>query len=266
MSTIWVEGEWKKHHEPVHSIHDRIRLGECVFSTILVVDNRPQFWNPHMDKLSAHLKIMGLPFKYAREELLQTAEELLHKNNAQNGHYALNIFVTGGVGGNGIKDPETRDPKFSMRTLSLPSEFPPIHAAIAQSVRRNEGSPLSQIKCGNYGENILASREAASKGANEAILLNNKDRISCASVASVIMQKDGKLYTPPLSEGAQGGITRKAAIEKLGAIEQALTPDDLFAADGVYCANSLRGCMALLSLDGKDLPQPTLIPKDFHLE
>ena len=146
------------------------------------------------------------------------------------------------------------------------SAFPPVNAIIAKSVRRNEGSPLSQIKCGNYGENILAVYEAQEQGANEAILLNNQGRVTCASVASVFAVLGGALYTPPLSDGAQGGVTRRTLIERYGAVEKSLSSEDLFQSEGIYLANSLRGVVPVVSLDGRACPAPSLsIPADFHL-
>ncbi len=263
---IWVDGNFLSDDAKIYDINDRIRLGECVFSTILVIDGKPQFWNAHMQKLESNLGVIGFSSEFDSNTLLQAAQELLQQNTATTGRYALNIFVTGGAGANGIREPETRQTHTAIRALPVPAQFPPIHAIIAQNVRRNEGSPLSQIKCANYGENILATREAAAKGANEAILLNNAGNIACASVAAIIMQKGSKLFTPPLSDAAQGGVTRRRAIEKLGAIERSLTPEDLLQSDGLYCVNSLRGCMPVLSLEGQDLPAPTLIPKDFHIE
>ncbi len=266
MSIIWLNGEFLDENAPIYKIHDRIRLGECVFATILVIDGAPQSWDAHMQKLESHLAVIGFASEFDSKQLLHAAQKLLQQNNFENGRYALNIFVSGGAGGNGIKPPESRETQTAMRALPVPSTFPPIHAIIADSVRRNEGSPLSNIKCASYGENILAAREAAEKDANEAILLNNAGHICCATVASVFMVKDGKLYTPPLSDGAQSGVTRKRLIEELGAIEKSLTPDELLNSDGVYLANSLRGCMPVISLNGKTLPQANLIPKDFHLE
>jgi branched-subunit amino acid aminotransferase/4-amino-4-deoxychorismate lyase len=267
MSIIWHNGQWKDENEAIWNAHDRVRLGECVFGTVLCLDGRLIRGTLHMDKLFNHLKVIDFEIPYDKETLLETAQTLLQKNAFTAGHYAFNIFVTGGPGGNGIRPPEARHPQITMRALPCPSNFPPIHAIIAQNVRRNEGSPLSQIKCANYGENIIALKEAQQRGGNEAILLNNAGNITCASVASLFIVKDGRLYTPPLSAGVQSGVTRKTLIERYNAQEKNLTEEDLAKSDGIYLANSLRGVKPVVSLNGQTMPKPSLtIHKDFHLE
>ncbi len=257
MSIYWHNNSFTD-NEYIISIHDRIRLGEGVFATILITNREMQHFDLHLQKLYKGCDIFFGSWNAPAPETLQTAaEQLITKNNISQGRYALNITVTLGASGSGIRPPESPPPQITMRITACPSEFPPVHAIIAQTVRRNEGSPLSQIKCSAYGENILALREAMGKSANEAIMLNNAGRVTCSTVSSLFMLKQGKLYTPPLSDGVQEGVTRRLLIEQHGAIEQSLYPEDIKTADGLFLANSIRGIAPIISLDGEKLLQPT---------
>ena len=70
-------------------------------------------------------------------------------------------------------------------------------SAVVVAVRRNEGSPLSRLKSLNYLDNILAAREAAAHGADEAVMLNN--RPGCVRRrANLFAVVDDVLVTPPL--------------------------------------------------------------------
>lgn len=265
-AVIWHNGDFIE-DGPVLSIHDRMRLGEAVFNTMLAIDGKIIHPRRHFEKLIANSKILIGSWDAPQIENLQSAgEDLLASNDLNKGRASINTIITGGPGGGGLKEPAARDVQMMMRALPCPEKFPPIEAVIVRSVRRNEGSPLSQMKCAHYGDHILALREAQSRGGNEAILLNNRGDVVCASVANIVIVKEGKLYTPPLSDGAQNGLTRQILMEKYDVVEKSISVKDLQTAHGIYLTNSLRGAMAVQTLDGQTLEPPAvIIDKDFHL-
>jgi branched-chain amino acid aminotransferase len=265
---IFHNGAFIPDTNPVLSIHDRARLGECVFSTMLAVDGRIHHARAHTEKLLKNSKLFwGQWAAPSVDTLMAAAQELLVRGDALQGRHAVNIILTGGQSGNGIRSPQPPEPQILMRALPLVLPGGPVQAIIARSTRRNEHSPLSRIKGAFYGDNILALREAADKGANEAILLATNGYVSCATTASLLIVQGGALYTPPLSDGGQDGLTRTLAIEKLRVRERSFTPEDLRACEGIYLINSLRGAVPLASLDGVALPVPTLtLDPDFHIQ
>ena len=58
--------------------------------------------------------------------------------------------------------------------------------AIIGTTRRNEHSPLANVKALGYLDNILARREAEARGADEALLLNTAGRLASASAKSEV--------------------------------------------------------------------------------
>ncbi len=252
---IWHNGTFKDEHEPIFMASDRIRLGDGVFDTMLAVDGEIMNAEHHLARLLFSAESLGILTPYSIEDLIKTAQDLLHKNMFTTGSYAINTILSRGVGERGLKVPVAEDtkPELVMRVAKAPEAFPPVQAIIASSVRRNEGSPLSQMKTFNYGDNILALNEAQRAGANEAIMLNNRGQITCATSANILMGKGGKLYTPPLEDGAMNGITRALLIKDGKLIEQSLYPDDIKTADALYIVNSIRGVMPVMTLDGEEL-------------
>lgn len=258
---IYHNGQWIK-DEAIFTFNDRIRLGDGVFDTMLVVDGAPLHYNLHAERLINDAKTFGVIVN-----TLPDPNEIIKKNNAQKGRYAINTIITRGVGERGLTPSETPTPTIAMRIATVPDEFPPIHAIISETVRRNEGSPLSRIKSCNYGDNILALLEAKEKGANEAILLNNKGFITCASAGNIFAEINGKLFTPPLSDGCMDGVTRKIIIERFDAQEKSLTADNLKNTNGIYITNSIKGIKSVTSLNGKILSKPAIqFDKDCHLQ
>lgn len=268
MSIIWHNGAFLDDTQPVINIHDRIRLGEGVFNTVLVIDGQLFHAKQHMGNVLKNARLFWQDWQAPHSDvLIETANDLLKKNGFLKGRFALNTFITGGAAGNGVRTPNDQAPQIMMRALACPSEFSPVRAIIANTVRRNEGSPLSQIKCSQYGDNILAMKEAEQRAANEAILLNNAGHVTCATTSNIVIEKDGAFITPPLHDGVLNGVTRGCFLKAYDVTERSITADDLLNANGIYLLNSLRGTVPVIELDGKAIAAPSVsIPQFFHLD
>lgn len=70
-----------------------------------------------------------------------------------------------------------------------------------------------RVKSLNYLNNALAVLEAKQRGADDALLLNAAGAIAEAAVANVFALRDGELLTPPGTDGALEGITRRTVLE-----------------------------------------------------
>ncbi len=264
MSIIWLNGRFIP-EGPVFLPRDRVRLGDGVFDTMLAVDGTLVHANEHFKRLLSHADVLRIKTGWSVSDLKAAADGLLEQNKSRAGKFVINTLITRGPAERGLRLPKSPAVQAVMSVSPAPAEFPPAHAVIA-SVRRNEGSPLSRIKSCNYGDNILALAEADEKGANEAIMLNNRGNVACAAASNVFIFRDGKLLTPPLTDGAVDGITRRNVIKKHGAAEQSLTAADLTACEGIYLTSSVRGVVAVETLHGRKLPRPSLeIDKEFHL-
>jgi branched-subunit amino acid aminotransferase/4-amino-4-deoxychorismate lyase len=130
--------------------------------------------------------------------------------------------------------------------------------AVFSSVRRNQSSPLSRVKCLSYADNVLARLEARRRGADEAVLLNTAGEVCCASAANLFVVKGGALVTPPVEGGALPGVTRRcllelAAARGIDAREAPLLPEDLSGADEAFLTNTVVGVAGLTSLEGRSI-------------
>ena len=112
-----------------------------------------------------------------------------------------------------------------------------------------------RVKSLNYLNNVLAKRDAKLRGAAEALVLNAAGRVAEAAAANVFAWRRGALVTPPVSEGALEGITRRTVLElapELGitAREVPLTRADLLDAEEVFLTGSGAGITRVATLDG----------------
>jgi branched-chain amino acid aminotransferase len=175
----------------------------------------------------------------------------------------VRLVVTRGEGALGVDPTTCHDP----RVFCIVSDvhiYPEEKLAegitlITASVRRPPPDVLDpRVKSLNYLNNVLAKGEARRQGADEALLLNGSGLVAEAAVANVFAVIRGELLTPPMSDGALEGITRRTLLELAGtlgipATERSLTRFDLFAADEVFLSGSGAGVVPVRSLDGREI-------------
>lgn len=99
--------------------------------------------------------------------------------------------------------------------------------------------PLAGVKSTNYQVSLLARNEAREAGATEVLLADETGAIVEAAAANVFAVAGGRLFTPGLSRGILGGITREVVLEIARAdgtdvVEDSLPPPQLEAADEVF--------------------------------
>ena len=233
-------------------------LADGCFETLRVVDGAALRLDAHLDRLGRGLALLGIAAP-DRAGVAPALGWLLDTVGRRDG--VARLQVTRGVAARRGLLPETAGPATVLLTLApavvWPADPAPRRAIIATVTRRNEWSPLSQVKAlANYPDALLALAQAQRRGADEAILLNTRGDLACASVANLWLARSGTLLTPPLASGATAGVVRAAllaAAPRLGlrAQETPLTPDDLWAADEALLTNSVRGVQALVAVDGR---------------
>jgi len=111
---------------------------------------------------------------------------------------------------------------------------------------RNETSILSAHKTGNYAENYLALKAAASLGYDDALFLNSKQNIAETTKCNLFFVKNGVLCTPDLSCGILPGVVREFVIQRAKALgiavnEGKFTLGNLAEAQEVFVTNSVIG-------------------------
>lgn len=248
---------WSNTESGTLSPFDRIGLGHGVFDTLRVRDGTMEHAPEHFARLTRHAEAFGIPL---HTDCLAIARAEIAKHDLA-GRWRLRTLVTGGESPPGLAPPQDATPRIFMTLAPAPDpeSLPPVRA-IFTGIRRNESSPLSRIKAAcNYGDAVLAATEAKQRGADDAIFLNGKGHVACATVANLFaLLADGTLATPPLTDGAMDGITRARFLAQGKAIERSLSPEDLFSARGIFLTNSLTGARPVIGIEERNVPLATL--------
>lgn len=232
-------------------------LGDGVFDTMLAVEEGAVDADAHFARLLEHAAVLKIFVDMDVAAFKSAVNRLI----AHSSHYRLAIrtSISRGSGKRGLAPPDDQKPTILMLASPAPDpdKLPPPRLVIAETVRRNEHSPLSRIKSSNYGDNILALMEAKDRGADDAVMLNTAGHVACATAANIFALIDGALYTPPVADGAMPGITRRKLLP--GAQEKSLTADELLQAEAIWLTSSILGIRAAASVNGLKM-KPLTVP------
>jgi branched-subunit amino acid aminotransferase/4-amino-4-deoxychorismate lyase len=188
--------------------------------------------------------ISRIPSAYAREaaELLGL---LIRSARVERGLTIADLAERAGVSRGLVHRVEQGDPG-----CSLGAAF---ELAAIVGVRRDEGSFLAGIKSIDYLVTVMARREAAEYGLDEALLLNGRGFIAEGGNSNVFFVRNGTVGTPSLGAGILPGIIRRLVLELAGETgipvrEGDVCPEDLHLYEEAFMTSSVIEVMPLVGL------------------
>ena len=262
-SIIWVNGELLSVGAAHISPLDRgFTLGDGLFETIRVRNGQVLRLEQHFARLRCGADVLDLLLLWTDKELHKAIMQTLGANHLQEAF--VRLTVSRGVPNmRGLLPNKSTKPSLVIQCGSFngyPAElYQRGMRVVISTIRRNEYSPLVNIKSLNYLDNILAKQEAASKGADDALMLNTAGKIACASAANIFFVKGNELITPQFSDGALPGTMRAHVMNELAlkqglaVVERSVSPAEIYKMDEIFLTNSLMGVMPLTSLNGKQI-------------
>lgn len=234
-------------------------LGDGLFETIRVYDGRIFCLQDHLDRMIIGAGILQIPVPLTVIELATILSNLLEINGLSQSDAILRITLTRGSGLRGLLPSPNIKPSVMITATHLPVKpaQAPITLRISQITRRNEHSPLSNIKSLCYLDNVLAKMEAVENHADDAILLNTSGHVTSVSAANIfIITHNNGVVTPPIDEGVLPGITRKIVLEicqekNISFSEQRISPNELALAREMFITNSIIQIQPVASVDNQ---------------
>jgi branched-chain amino acid aminotransferase len=217
-----------------------LTLGDGLFDTALALGGRVAFEDAHVARLVASAGTLGIPVD--PERIRQAMRALA----GQGDRLAIRTTLTRGSGPRGLKPPDAPHPTlFATAAASAKAAaFAPLRLW-PTPIARNDTAPAARLKTLGYLDAVLAAREAAAAGFDEALFRNTRGRVACAGTGNLFALFGETLVTPPLTDGVLPGIVRaeilgRAAACGLRAEERSLSLADVVGAEAVVLTNSLR--------------------------
>ena len=261
---VWLDGRVVDGAEARIPVTDHGFLyGDGVFEGMRVYSRRLFRLEDHLARIDAGARAVAITIPGGidklREVCLETARAFALETGQQDAY--LRLIVSRGEGGLGVDPtlcPEARIVCIADHVRIYPPEKMRTGISlVTSSWRRPPADVLDpRVKSLNYMNNALAKLEARRQGADEALLLNTAGCVAEASVANLFVVRDGTLRTPPGTDGALEGITRRTILElaaqaEIPTQERTLGRFDLFAASEVFLTGSGAKVVPVRSLDGE---------------
>ncbi|MDX1650167.1 MAG: branched-chain-amino-acid transaminase, partial [Myxococcota bacterium] len=256
---VWIDGAVVDGAEARVPVTDHGFLyGDGVFEGMRVYSRRVFRLERHLRRIATGARAIGLEIPGGAASLGPVVLETARAFGADDAY--VRLVVSRGEGALGVDPTTCPTPRVVCivdRIRLWPDEVRRRGLALAtSSLRRPAPSVLDpRVKSLNYLNNALAKLEARRAGADEALLLNAAGLVAEASVANVFAVLEGRLVTPPPTDGALEGITREAVLELaadagIPTAERSLGRFDLLAADEVFLTGAGAGVAPVGSLDG----------------
>jgi branched-chain amino acid aminotransferase len=242
------------------SVYDRGFLyGDAVFEVLRTYGGRPFALGEHLARLhrSAEKVFIDLPV----DEATLAREVSTGIAAAHNEESYLRLMITRGSGPLSL-DPATAT--HPLRVLFVEPVVPPsrevyahgVALASARTHRAVDATTAAGAKVTNYLPNLLALREAKRKGAQEVLVIDERDQVIEGATSNVFIVRGGRVATPPESAGILPGITRAhvmaaAAAAGIPCDERALSLDEVYAADEVFITSSIREVVPVVRVDDR---------------
>lgn len=131
---------------------------------------------------------------------------------------------------------------------------------VASDAFRDAPWLLGGVKTLSYAVNMAAQREAAARGADDALFVSTDGYALEGTTSALVVLADGTLATTPTgATGILASITQSVIFDAapgagLVVRETLLRPADLAAAQCSWLVSSVRGVAPIRSLDGQPMP------------
>ena len=244
MNSVCFNGTLLSRDAPVLNADNKsYRYGDGLFETMKMVRGQIPLAALHFERLFSSLRILGynIPSQITVEKFQQEILILCSKNNCEK---LARVRLSVSRGNGGIYD-ETDELQYLVECWpiteanSLFNENGYIIDVFP--VARKSCDAFSNLKSANYLPYVMAARYAKANKLDDCLMLNVHDRIADASVANIFIVKNGKLFTPSLSEGGINGVMRRYLLEEIGGEEIMVSIEDLLSADEIFLTNAING-------------------------
>ena len=207
----------------------------------------------HLERLRKSCALVGIPFQYETEELVQIAYQLLERNNLSDSYIRPLVYC-----GPNMTLTQPQDVFLMMCAW----EWDKYHGdkllklCVSSYQRPNPNSLKMEAKVtGHYVNSILATSEAKVRGYDEALMLDMNGNVAEAPGANFFLEKNGVLYTPPVGH-ILPGITRQTVLNicrelDIPVKERNISPEELESADSAFLCGTAAEIAGIESIDAK---------------
>ncbi len=260
---VWMNGKLVPFKNAnVHVLTHALHYSTAVFEGIRCY-NTPKgpaiFRLPeHIDRFFNSAKLYSMKIKYSKKQISNAIIKTVRASGLKECYIRPIAFC--GVGAVGLTPPLNNiDVAIACWEWKMgeskAGKFSGAKCMISRWIRIDSRSqPMKSKSAANYSNASLARVEALKNGYDEAIMLNYDGKISEGSAENILILKNTKIITPPLTSDVLEGITRDSVIKiikKNGGkvIESDLKKKDLYSAEEVFMTGTAAEVKSVTRID-----------------
>jgi branched-chain amino acid aminotransferase len=237
---------------------------EGVLRGLNVFEGLKAYWQPdgrmgvvalhaHFKRLQRSARLLHIPFEHSYEQFENAVHDIIEALCVSDRHIWVRatVYMVEGHWG------EDQASDLVLTAYLMPLAGPaPIDIGVSTWQRANDTMLPARIKTStNYQVARLARIEGRGRGYEEMILLNQFGRVAEAGTSCVLMARDGRLCTPPASEGALESITveileRMAREVGIPFDRRPIDRTELLLADELALVGTVTEVTPVLHIDG----------------
>jgi branched-chain amino acid aminotransferase len=256
----WMNGKIISPSDAKISVFDHgLLYGDGVFEGIRFYHRRAFRLIDHLQRLYRSAAAIRLTIPYDQSELTDAITETINVFNHADGY--IRLIVTRGEGPLGLDPFACQAPNViivadRMSLVDAQQRDQGIKVITAATRRLSADGLDPRIKSLNYLNHILARMEAHNAGAQEAMMLNAQGHVTEGTADNVFIVRDGRLQTPPVSDGALEGITREIVLNLAASVgipvhELSLAPYDIYSAEECFLTGTGAELIPVREIDGR---------------
>jgi D-alanine transaminase len=247
-------------------------FGDGVYEVLRSYNGKIFAFEDHLTRFAdslAAIEITGVDIKQIRSRILK-AFDAASLANAK-----IYFHITRGSALRSHTYDADLKPNFFLTVTELPDDSEPKANGIAVSTYPDWRWKRCDIKSLNLLPNVLARVDAAKKGCEEAIFVDDTGLITEGAGSAFFAIFKKTLQTTPLTANILPSITRAfvikaAANSSLEVVEKSLTPQQAASADELFIAVTTKDIVPVVKFDNKIIGDGTpgrytrLLIKNFH--
>lgn len=237
-----------------------VTRGDGIFEVFAVINGHVQAVVPHLRRLAVSAAMLDLPkldLEAIREAVVRVAAMA-----EQRPEFLVKVVVTRGVEGTGV-------PTCWVVAFPSSSDYAAERLAGAKVVLLDRGYPhdiaarapwlLAGAKTLSYALNKAALREAARRGADDAVFVSSDGYVLEGPSANLVAKFGNRILTPAPAQGILRGTAQGAAFEYFAGAgfvvgEVLIRVEQLAEADALWLTSSGRMLVPIRELDGRPVP------------
>lgn len=253
---VYLNGEWLPEADAKVSIFDRgFLFADAIYEVTGVVGGKLIEYAGHAARLQRSMTELGIACPLDADALLEVHREIVRKNDINEG--LIYLQISRGPADRDFAYPKEATPTLVLFTQAKPViDNPKLKSGLSVAFVEDQRWGRRDIKTVQLLYPSMAKMEAASRGADDAWLVEDGYVTEGSSATAHIVTKEGKLVTRPLSNAILHGITRATILDlaKQGGIafeERAFTPEEALNAAEAFITSATNFVLPVTTIDGK---------------